>query len=181
MDHYQFLVATERKYAIALAKYEVAEHATETLVGLKAIEDADARIQRERAKLKAEMERIAGTIRRLCDPEWTPDHVRPLHLRKMPNRAGEISKLTYRIMREEKRSLSSWELAHLVGARLGLRDGDGVRRLAYAIHHALDRRTAAGQVIKEPTKPIRWSIKPPEHRASSASATVRPIPAPEAV
>jgi len=180
MDHYEFLLAAERKYAIALGRYEVAEHAVETLVGLKAIEEADLRIQRERAKLKTEMERIAGTIRRLSDPDWTPDHIRPLQLLKSPRRAGEVSKLTYRIMREEKPSHTTNELAHKVAAKLGVADSRQIARLRSAIHNALDSRATAGQVIKEPTKPIRWSIKPRELRAS-ASAIARSTLAPEAV
>ena len=70
MDHAHFLVALERKYAIALGHYEVAEHATETIVGLKALAQADGRIQAERKRLNAEMERIADAIRRVVDRAW---------------------------------------------------------------------------------------------------------------
>lgn len=173
MDHYEFLVAAERRYAIALGHYEVAEYAIETVVGLKALDEADVKIVAKKARLKAEMERIAGTIRRLWDPEWTPGHIRPLHLRKKTRRAGEVSKLTYRVMREEKRPMTTTELAHSVAARLAVAEGRQITRLGYAIHQALDRRAKAGQIIKEPSKPIRWSIKPPEPRAVSASATAQ--------
>jgi hypothetical protein len=81
MDHYQFLVAVERKYALALGRYDAAEHATEVIGGVKALAEADLRIRAEKKKLKAEMERIAASIRSVCDPEWTPGQLKGCDVR----------------------------------------------------------------------------------------------------
>jgi hypothetical protein len=176
MDHYEFFVAAERKYAIALAHYEVAEHATEVVVGLKALTEADHRIQLKKLKLRDDMNRIARSIRKLCDPEWTPGHIKPLHVRTKTRKAGEVSKAAYAIMRQEQREMSSWELAALVAERLGVAEAGNTEmtKIAVAIRSAMERRAQDDQIIKHPGKPIRWSIKP---LASRASARARPTPA----
>lgn len=178
MEHYEFLLAAERKYAIALARYEAAEQATETIVGLKALAAADLRIQAERKKLREEMERITVSIRRLCDPDWTPGHIKPLHLRKSTRRAGDVSKMAYRIMREQQRMMGSRELAKLVAPRLGVQDAGGkeLLKLDVAIRNAFERRVQAGQMVLHEGRPMRWSIR--SLAAPGSSASVQPTAVP---
>jgi hypothetical protein len=95
MARCEILIAVERHYAVALGKYEVAEHAIEGVVGLKAVIEADARIRVEKKTLKVKMDRITYLIRAQVDPDWEPGHIRPVQPHKCVDRTGPVSRTAY--------------------------------------------------------------------------------------
>lgn len=161
MARSEVLVALERQYALALAKYEVAEHAIEGVIGLKAVGEADARVQVEKRKLKVKMERITYLIRVQVDPEWEPGHIRPIHQKKNPSRQGEISKAAYRVLKTATGPLRVREIAHLVAPQIGVDNADHlqINRLHNAINDTLNRRLKDDMVVHDSGTPKRWSIK----------------------
>lgn len=173
------LVSLERHYALALGKFEIAEHAIEDVIGLKAVIEADARIQIEKKKLKVKMDRIAYLIRVQVDPDWEPGHIRPIHLRNKSRRQGEVSKAAYRVLKEAPSPLRVREIAHLIAPEVGADNADYIQmnRLASALDSALNRRLEDGMVTHDGGTPKRWSFRPLDARrqASAFSANSRPI------
>lgn len=177
MSRPEVLVALERDYAIALGKYENAERAIETVIGLTAIEAADRRITAEKKILREKMERITGLIRLQVDPEWEPGHIRPIQPRAKSERHGEVSKAAYRVLKSAGGPLRVREIAHLVAPQLGVDSSDyrQINRLDSLISTTLVRREKDGMVFHDGGKPRRWSKEPPsDHAASAASASTLP-------
>lgn len=177
MSRPEVLVALERDYAIALGKYENAERAIETVIGLAAIEAADRRITAEKKILREKMERITSLIRHQVDPEWDAGHVRPIQPRAKSERHGEVSKAAYRVLKSAGGPLRVREIAHLVAAQLGVDSADyrQINRLDSLISTTLNRRLKDDMVVNDGGAPRRWSIKPPlARREPGASASTRP-------
>lgn len=146
----------ERDYAIALSRYERADLATQTIVGLKALEEADRRIQAERRVLREKMERISDLLRHQVDPLWTPLHIKPLHTYKR-ERQGQISKATFRVLKNVREPLRTREIARLVAAELGAKmEAREISRVETAIRGALKLRLKAGEVEQIAGPPVRW-------------------------
>lgn len=179
----EILVKLERDYAITMSRYERAELATETLVGLKALEAADRRIQAERKVLQEKMERISYLIRLQVDPEWTPDHIRPLHVPKRERR-GEIAKHAFKVLKASSEPMKVREITHAVAPILGVdpKDHRAIDKLHSAVDGSLQRRLAEGEVEKIEGKPTRWRVLckkwvwRPNH-AAAASVPLRPLAA----
>lgn len=157
MAHH-FLVEAEKQYALALGRLQTVEIATETVVGAKAMERADQRVQAEKKAIQAKLESIQLNIRLLYDPEWTPDHVKPLVPRRPPRRKGEIAKMGYRALKRSNAPLSAWEIADLIADDVGVdaTDRRSVAKLADGVAMSLNRRTKEGMVERVEGKPIRW-------------------------
>lgn len=120
MPHtHESLVALERDYRIVMSKYERAELATATIVGVKMVAEADRRIQAEKRVLREKMDKIDYLIRLQVDPEWTPHHLTPLHVRTR-KRKGSISKEAYTVWRAATEPLKTREIAHLAASALGV-------------------------------------------------------------
>jgi hypothetical protein len=149
-------VKLERDYAITLSEYERAELATETIVGLAALEAADKRIQAKRRVLKEKMARLDYLLRLEVDPEWTPHHIKPLHTFKR-ERQGEISKATFRVLKSAKEPLRTREIARLVAADLGVAmEERQISKVGAAVYGALKSRLKTGEVQQIADTPVRW-------------------------
>lgn len=148
----------ERDYRICMSRYERAELATETIVGLKALAEADRRIQAERRVLKEKMERLDYLLRLQVDPLWNPDHLTPLH-RHRTGRQGAISKAAYRVLKSAIEPMPVRAVARLVAAELGVEATEReINRLDVAIHGSMKRRLADGEVEKVDGRPTRWRV-----------------------
>ena len=172
MARSQVLIALERQYAIALGKYQTAELATETIVGLAALEEADRRITAEKKILREKMERIASSIRHQVDPGWQPGHIRPKHLKRTYKPQGSISKAAYKVLRNAKGPLKVHEIAHQVASGLGVDNDDSqqIDRLAAAIYNALQGRLKDDMVEHDNGSPRHWWIKKPQWKDSGFGA-----------
>jgi hypothetical protein len=151
----------ERDYAITLSRYERAEIAVESIVGLAALEAADRRITAYRKVLKEKMERLSYLLRLQVDPQWTDEHIQPLHERKTRFR-GEIAKTAYRVLKVAREPLKTQEIAHLVAPSLGIDNADfrAITKLHSAISTTLTRRSKEGMVERIEGPPIRWAVQP---------------------
>ena len=175
-----FVVAMERQYAIALGRYETAEHAVETVVGLKGVIAADLRIASQKRALTEKMERISLQIRLQYDPEWEPGHIRPIQPRGKYRPKGEISTAVYRVLKGATQPMRLREIAHLVAPQVGIENADylQINKLGAVVNGTLQRRLKDGMVVHDGGAPMRWSIKPPAARKrGDASANTQPISA----
>jgi hypothetical protein len=154
-------VKLERDYAIALSRYERAEIAVESVVGLVALEAADKRITAYRQVLKEKMARLSYLLRLQVDPEWTDDHIQPLHERKS-RRQGQISRAAYRVLKAARTPLKTHEIAHLVAPSLDVdrTDHRAISKISSAIAGTLTRRWEEGMVERLEGPPIRWAVQP---------------------
>jgi len=151
-------VKLERDYAICMSRYERAELATETLVGVKAIAEADRRIQAERRVLKEKMAKLDYLLRSQVDALWTPHHLTPLHTHR-PGRQGAISKSAYRVLKAATEPMPVRAIARIVAEDLGVEATEReIARLDVAIHGSMKRRLADGEVEKVEGKPTRWRV-----------------------
>lgn len=155
-----FFVAMERQYALALGQYETAEQAIETIVGLKALEAADAKITAKKRALREKMDRISLQIRLQCDPEWDPGTVRPIVQRSKHDARGDISKAAYKVLKQAKEPMKARELARAAMPLLGITNPDEkeTARVSTAIHLSMQRRLKEGLVTCE-GRPARWAAK----------------------
>jgi hypothetical protein len=162
MARSEILISLERQYAIALGHFEVAEHAIEPVIGLKAVIAEDARIQVEKKKLKLKMERLAHLIKVQVDPDWHPGHIRPIQPRKRSDRRGEVSKAAYRVLKTATTPMRVREIAHLVAAQLGMENPHytEINKLDSLIHVTLNGRLKDDMVMHDGGTPKRWSVKP---------------------
>jgi hypothetical protein len=167
----------ERDYAITLSRYERAEIAVETIVGLAALEAADRRIAAYRKVLKEKMERLSYLLRLQVDPEWTDEHIQPLHERKTRFR-GEIAKTAYRVLKAAREPLKTQEIAHLVAPSLGVERSDfrGITRLHSAINTTLTRRWKEGMLERLEGPPIRWAVQPRKWTRSTIPVAYASVP-----
>lgn len=154
------LVALEKQYAVALSRYQRAELATETIVGLKALEEEDRRIQAERRVLQEKMDQITHLIRLQVDPQWTPDHIKPLHERSQ-RRRGSISKLAWKVLRASSEPMKAREITRLIAPQLGVDAADhrAIVRIDSKVHAALKTWLSEGDAEKVDEKPSRWRAR----------------------
>lgn len=170
----------ERQYAIALGHFEAAERAVETIVGLKAMIEADARITAEKKKLREKMDRIAHLLRVQVDPDWEPGHIRPIRPRKTVRRQGALSIAAYKALKVAKAPLKTREIANLIAPELGVAPSDyrQINRIDVAVRAALLARAKDGMVVLHEGSPARWSIKridPREQARAFACSSSRSI------
>lgn len=156
---HEIRVKLERDYRICMSRYERAELATETIVGVKALAAADLRIQAKRRVLKEKMEKLDYLLRLQVDPEWTPHHLTPLHVYER-RRKGSISKEAYRVLKASRVPLKTREIAHLVAPALGVDRNDhrAICRISSSISSTLIDRYKEGSVERIDGKPIRWRV-----------------------
>lgn len=148
----------ERDYRICMSRYERAELATETMIGVAMIAAADKRIVAERKVLKEKMEKLDYLLRSQVDALWTPDHLTPLHQHK-PGRQGAISKSAYRVLKAAREPMPVRAIARMVAVDLKVPATEReIARLDAAIHGSMKRRLADGDVEKVEGKPIRWRV-----------------------
>lgn len=167
-------VKLERDYAIALSRYERAELATETVVGLAALEAADRQIIAERKVLREKMDRLSYLLRLQVDPEWNDDHIRPLHVPRH-DRHGQIAKAAYRVLKAATEPMRTREIARLVAPMLGVEGEKEIARIDSAIATTLKKRADEGSIDRIEGKPVRWFVQPrkwvrPATRVAFASA-----------
>lgn len=152
------LAKLERDYRICMSRYERAEMASETVVGLKMLEQADKKIVAERRVLAEKMEKISYLIRVQVDPEWTPGHLSPLHVHRKAKR-GVFANAAYRVLKAAKEPLSVRAIAKLAAVNLGLKPtGSEMDRLATTIAGCMRRRLVDGDVEKIEGDPVRWQV-----------------------
>lgn len=180
---HEILVKLERDYRICMSRYERAELATETIVGVKALADADRRIQAERKMLSEKMGRIDYLIRAQVDVEWTPEHLTPLHVPKRERR-GEIAKATFRVLKASAKQMKVREIAHAIAPTLGIDRNDhrAIDKLHSAVDGSLQRRLKDGEVEKIEGKPSRWRVLCKkwvwrQSRAAASSVPLMPVDA----
>jgi hypothetical protein len=166
-----FVIEMEKQYAIALGQYEVAEHAVEPIVGLKALAEADARITAKKRALREKMDRISLQIRLQYDPEWEPGHIRPILERERHDRRGEIAKAAYKVLKQASGPMKTREIARAAAPLLGLVDPDEreMARVGSAVYTTMQRRLREGMVTCEGS-PARWSIKRQKWRPQASAA-----------
>lgn len=172
-------VELERQYAIALSRYQRAELATETIVGVKAVAEADRRICAERRVLQEKMDKIDYLIRLQHDPLWDRHSIAPLHPRTL-RRKGTINKAAYKVLRAAKEPMTCREVARAIAAEFEVDSADyrAINKLDSAIHTDFKRRLEDGDLEKIGEKPSRWRVpckrwSPPSTRAAASSVPIR--------
>lgn len=174
---HEIRVKLERDYAILLSRYERAEVAVETIIGMAALEAADRRIVAQRKVWREKMDKLSYLLRLQVDPEWTDDHIKPLHERAS-RRKGEIAKIAYRVLKAARTPLKSRELAHLVAPSVGVEQSDFrvIGKLASAIHNTLKQRAKEGMVQQLGGPPIRWAVQPRKWDGSVTPVAYASVP-----
>jgi hypothetical protein len=167
----------ERDYAILLSKYERAEIAVETIVGLQALEAADRRIAAQRKVWREKMDKLSYLLRLQVDPEWTDGHIRPLHERKSRAK-GDISKAAYRILKAAREPLKTFEIARLVAPSVGVDQADfrAIAKINSSVSGALTRRADEGMVDRFEGPPIRWAVRPRKWSGSTSPVAFASVP-----
>ena len=146
---HEIRVALERDYRLALGEYERAEMPTETIVGLKALGEADRRIQARKKVLKEKMERLDNLLRLQVDPEWTPHHLTPLHPRKT-RRKGSIAKASYHALRRSSEPMTTREISKTIAGALQIDTTDqrAMNQLDNAVRTSMKERVGDGAVLE---------------------------------
>lgn len=175
------VVALERQYAIALSRYQRAELATESLVGAKALAEADRRIRAERQVLQEKMDRIDYLIRVQHDPLWDRYAIAPIHPRTL-RRKGTINKAAYKVLRAAKEPMTCREIAHAIAAEFEVDSADyrAINKLDSAIHTDFKKRLKDGDLEKIGEKPSRWRVpykrwEPVSTRVAASSVPSRRV------
>lgn len=152
-------IALERDYRLALGEYERAEMPTETIVGLKALAEADRRIQARKKVLKEKMKRLDYLLRLQVDPEWTPHHLTPLHPRKT-RRKGAIAKAAYQTLRRSEEPMTTREISKVIADALEIDTSDqrAVNQLDNAVRTSMKERIIDGVVVEMEGRPTRWQV-----------------------
>lgn len=171
------VVALERQYGIALSRYQRAELATESLVGAKALADADRRIRAERQVLQEKMDRIDYLIRVQHDPLWDRYAIAPIHPRTL-RRKGTINKAAYKVLRAAKEPMTCREIAHAIAAEFEIDSADyrAINKLDSAIHTDFKKRLKAGDLEKIGEKPSRWRVPYKKWEPLSARVAASSVP-----
>ncbi len=151
--------ALERDYCLALGEYERAEWPTEKIVGLKALAEADRRIQARKKVLKEKMERLDYLLRLHVNSLWTPDHLTPLYPRKT-RRRGEIAKAAYQALRRLKEPMTTREISKAIAGALEIDVGDNgaINKLDNAVRTSMKERVKDGAVMEIEGCPTRWQL-----------------------
>lgn len=147
----------ERSYRLALGEYERAEQEIETVVGLKALEAADRRIQARKRVLKEKMDKIDYLLRSLVDPEWTPHHLAPLYPRKT-RRKNSIAKAAFQALRRSKRVMTTREISKAIAGDLDVETADvrAMNKLDAAVRTSMKGRVDDGAVVEVEGRPTGW-------------------------
>lgn len=156
---HEIRIAHERSYRLALGEYERAEMPTETIVGLKALAEADRRIQAHKKVLREKMKHLDYLLRSLVDPEWTPHHLTPLHPRKT-RRKGSIAKAAYQALRRSSEPMTTREISKTIGGALQVDTTDqrAVNQLDNAVRTSMKERVGDGAVLEIEGRPTRWQM-----------------------
>lgn len=153
-------IKLERDYRIAMSQYERAELAVETIIGVKALAKADEAIQARKRVLKEKMERLDYLIRLQVDPEWTPHHLTPLHIRRKRPK-GSIAKAAYQALRQAAQPMKTREISKTIADQLGVDVGDvrALDKLDNAVRTSMKERVSDGVVEEVDGKPTRWQVQ----------------------
>lgn len=156
---HEIRIALERDYRLALGEYERAEMPTETIVGLKALAEADRRIQARKKVLKEKMKRLDYLLRLQVDPEWTPHHLTPLYPRKT-RRKGVIAKAAYQTLRRRNESMTTREISKAIASEMEVDDSDNgaMGKLDSAVRTSMKERVGDGFVVEIEGRPTRWQV-----------------------
>lgn len=175
---HEILVALERDYRIAMSKYERAEMAVETIVGVKMLASADQRIQAQKRALKEKMDRLDYLIRSQVDPEWTPHHLTPLHVRRKRPK-GSIAKAAYQTLRtaSEPMKVRDVSLAIATGLDIDPTDSRAMSRLDATIRDSFQDIVKEGAVEEVAGRPTRWQAQSkPKWAPSNAPVAYASVP-----
>lgn len=156
---HEIRIALERDYRLALGEYERAEMPTETIVGLKALAEADRRIQARKRVLREKMERLDYLLRLQVDPEWTPHHLTPLHPRKT-RRKGVIAKAAYQTLRRRNEPMTTREISKAIASEMevDVSDNGAMGKLDSAVRTSMKERVSDGVVVEIEGRPTRWQV-----------------------
>lgn len=151
--------ALEKDYCITMGEYERAEWPTERIVGLKALAEADRRIQARKKVLKEKMERLDYLLRLHVDPEWTPHHLTPLHPRKT-RRKGSIAKAAYQTLRHRNEPMTAREISKAIAGAMevDVDDNGAMGKLDSAVRTSMKDRFKDGAVLEIEGRPTRWQL-----------------------
>lgn len=157
---HEILAAQERSYRICMSQYERAELAVETIIGVKALAEADAAIQARKRVLKEKMEKIDYLIRLQVDPEWTPHHLTPLHIRRRRAK-GSIAKAAYQALRKatEPMKVRDVSLTIAPGLNIDPKDSRALSRLDAAIRASFQEAIKDDAVEEVAGRPTRWQVR----------------------
>lgn len=152
-------VALERDYRLALGEYERAETPTEVILNLKALDEADRRIQVRKNDLKKKMDSLAYLLRRQVDPLWTPYHLKPLHPRKT-RRKGSIAKAAYQALRRASEPMKTREISREIAGLLevDVSDARALNQLDNAVRTSMKERVKDGAVEELEGRPTQWQV-----------------------
>lgn len=158
-SQHEIRVAHERSYRLALGEYERAEMAIETVVGMKALEAADRRIQARKRVLKERMADLDYLLRSLVDPEWTPYHLTPLQPRKT-RRKNSIAKAAYQALRQASEPMKTREISRGIAGRLevDVSDARALSKLDAAVRTSMKECVKDGVVEELEGQPTRWRV-----------------------
>ena len=166
----------EREYALLLGRYETAEIATETIVGLAALEAADRKITAEKVRLRDQMDGIAHTIRTQLNSRWQPYHIRAL----VPSRQkrGNIAKAAYQALKKAGRPLTATEIAKLIAPPYGVsaEDTRAIAKLHAQITASLEKWVKEGRIQVTRQKPALWSLRAPVWQPPHAADVFASVP-----
>lgn len=156
----EILAAHERSYRICMSHYERAELAVETIIGVKALAKADEAIQARKRVLKEKMQKLDYLIRSQVDPEWTPHHLTPLHVRRKRQK-GSIAKAAYQALRKatEPMKVRDVSLAIAPGLNIDAKDSRALSRLDAAIRASFQEAVKDDAVEKVAGRPTRWQVR----------------------
>lgn len=157
---HEILAAHERNYRIAMSHYERAELAVETIIGVKALAKADEAIQARKRVLKEKMQKLDYLIRSQVDPEWTPHHLTPLHVRRKRQK-GSIAKAAYQALRKatEPMKVRDVSLAIAPGLNIDPKDSRALSRLDAAIRASFQEAVKDDAVEEVAGRPTRWQVR----------------------
>lgn len=159
-SQHEILVALERDYRITMSKYERAELAVETIVGVKALAKADVAIQARKRVLKEKMAKIDYLIRLQVDPEWTSHHLTPLHIRRKRPK-GSIAKAAYQALRKATEPMKVRDVSLAIATDLDIdpKDSRALSRLDAAIRASLQEAVNDDAVEEVVGRPTRWRVR----------------------
>lgn len=173
----------EDRYAKLLGELKVVEMQAESAVGLKAIVEAEERIDREKIEIRHRMDQIRANIRSLYDADWEPFLLAP-KLPKPKEKYPLVGRRAYAILRKHGGWMKPQELAHLVMAEMGVEpDYRLANKFAVTIRGGLTQRVREGWAEKrgEPAEyriKLRPPLRPPVASANSLPTPWRPASLP---
>lgn len=166
----------EKQYARLLGLHIAADHQVEDAVGLKAIDDATARVAAERLELERHMAAIRDTIHANYDVKWSPRSIKPIRP-PVTGAHGDLSAAVYRILKETDAPLSTKEIVNRVREQLGLDQANAVivGRVRSGVTAILKARVEDGLVLRT-DNPTAWRRTPRPRLTPVVSANILPTP-----